>query len=137
MIFLSELSYAFDQVDDSEIACGDEHYFVAKAVGLTEASCKGVGYLLSQHLIQIGAIVGLFPFKLLLSAVICPGTRTYEYLHEEFELFHYIPGSSSKWCDDKDSSNLLSAMSYCLGVSVFIAENITCKAVQNYRHAFL
>ena len=76
VIFLSELSYAFDQVDDLEIACGDEHYFFAKAIGLTEASCKGVGYLLSQHVIQIGAIVGLFPPKLLLSAIISPGTRT-------------------------------------------------------------
>mgnify|MGYP003502428742 FL=1 len=135
VIFLSELSYAFDQVDDSEIACGDEHYFVAKAIGLTEASCKGVGYLLSQHLIQIGAIVGLFPPKLLLSAIICPGTRTYDFLHEEFELFHYIPGSSSQWCDDEDSINLLSAVSYCLGVSVFIAENITCQAVQHSNNA--
>ena len=91
----------------------------------------GVGYLLSHHLIQIGAIAGLFPSKLLLCAMICPGTKTYRYIRDEFQLFNNSPGSASSLCDADDSVNLLSAVSHCLGVSVAVAENITCKAVQH------
>jgi hypothetical protein len=82
----------------------------------------GAGPLISNKIIQMGALVGLFPHQFLMQSQIAKSTKTFVYLRDEFKL------------DDvkKDSPVLLNALSFTTRSNQRITEGLCCKAAQEH-----
>jgi hypothetical protein len=88
--------------------------------GTLEGGIYGAGPLIANKLIQVGALVGLFPFQYLMQSKIAVSTRTFGYLSSVFNL-HDV---------DTDSPILLDAIAAMTDTNVRIAEGTCCKAAQ-------
>jgi hypothetical protein len=82
----------------------------------------GAGPLIANKILQMGALVGLFPFQFLFQSKIAVSTNTCRFLQSKFGL------------DDmeKESPILLEAIAFTTGSNVRIAEGTCCKAAQSW-----
>ena len=82
----------------------------------------GAGPLIANKIIQMAALLGIFPFQFLMHSAIAKSTKTFTYLKEQFNL------------DDatKDSPMLLEALAFLTNTNQRIAEGSCCKAAQEY-----
>jgi hypothetical protein len=88
----------------------------------TNGGIYGAGPLVSNKIIQIGALVGLFPIQFLLQSKIAKSTCTYRYLSQQFGLDNV----------ETDSGILLDALAFTTSTNQLLAEGMCCKAAQEY-----
>jgi hypothetical protein len=82
----------------------------------------GAGPLIANKIIQMGALVGLFPFQFLLQSKIAESTTTFKYLKERYTLDN----------PSVDCPILLEALASFTATNLRVAEGICCKAGQKW-----
>jgi hypothetical protein len=136
---LFDLSHAFKERDrgkfrhKSATVTEDENFFVIKAIALISCPTNGitgVGEFLAQHILAVGALLGIFPMECLLCATISKNTGLFDWLKENTEFFA-IPSKK-----EHDSKTILQGLAVCLDGTPADAENGLCKFVQR-RNAIL
>jgi hypothetical protein len=88
----------------------------------TKGGVYGAGPLIANKIIQISALLGLFPFQMLTQSKIAKSTCTYRYLSSQFGLDNV----------DSDSPILLDALAYSTRTNQMMAEGTCCKASQEH-----
>ena len=83
----------------------------------------GAGPLISNKIIQVGALVGLFPFQFLHHSVIAENTCTHKFLKNIYGLG-----------EQRDSTILLNGIATVTQSNQRIAEGSCCKAAQEWSH---
>ena len=102
---------------------GNYNHWMSTVIALLSdpRRCRQVGNLLAHHLVHPAAGCGLLPIELLLSAEMCPLTRSCEY----FEEVHGLFGDDST--RSEESETFLSAIAHLFQTTLLVAENIACK----------
>ena len=117
------MHYATCSLSQSDLK--DMFYFI-KAIGIFSDSTTGIqhaGGLLSQHLLVIGASVGVFPLMFSFYGEI-DDTKSRAGLQKRFPVFK----DGEDAC--VESANILKALSFYLGKSCMYCENLTCEEVR-------
>ena len=102
------------------------HYFIkAIAIFSDKDGVQHVGDLLSQHLLVLGAAVGIYPLTFLTFGEI-GDTKSRASFQDRFGLFTSDDGGGAV-----ESTIILKALGYYLQETVMYCENLSCKEVQH------
>ena len=122
---MCRMHHACSNLDDQQL--NDMHYFV-KALSIFSNTKKGImhaGDLLSQHVLVIGACVGVFPIQFATYGEL-GDTKCRDSLSSRFNLFQ----GKDKDNFSTDSATILKALSYLTNESLMYCENLVCKEMQ-------
>jgi hypothetical protein len=105
----------------------DDLLYFSRSVGILSEGAYGCGPLFSQHILCVGAILGVFPRSILGFGEVAHGTKTHARIMEQY------PGVFTKSGKDHGniSQRILEAISLRTGSSMMMAENAVCKALQS------
>ena len=118
---MKEMIWSTINVDNSSV---DDNLY-CRLIGILshKDGLYGAGGLTSQHILHVGAFLGVLPKKLLSIATISPSTNTFQHLVENYQYTYENAGEESR--------RLLSALSMSLKMPKPDAENLVCKWVSD------